>query len=93
MQVRKEWKRRIGAEYVEAIPDCELIPNHTYKLIGEPVTVIQPEVCHLDAAPALTCCFAFSLFTIAIVNPRIGSPLAVQKQEGEFVDAASRSEP
>ncbi|XP_005732447.1 uncharacterized protein LOC102199075 [Pundamilia nyererei] len=43
-QVRKEWKRRIGAEYVEAIPDCELIPNHTYKLIGEPVTVIQPEI-------------------------------------------------
>uniref|UniRef100_A0A668TK17 Uncharacterized protein n=1 Tax=Oreochromis aureus TaxID=47969 RepID=A0A668TK17_OREAU len=42
-QVRKEWKRRIGAEYIEAIPDCELIPNHTYKLIGEPVTVIQPE--------------------------------------------------
>ncbi|KAF3690560.1 hypothetical protein EXN66_Car006233 [Channa argus] len=42
-QVQKEWKRRIGAEYVEAIPDCELIPNQTYKLSGQPVTVIQPE--------------------------------------------------
>ncbi|XP_022076178.1 uncharacterized protein LOC110970234 [Acanthochromis polyacanthus] len=43
-QVRKEWKRRIGAEYVETIPNCELIPNQTYKLYGEPVTGIQPEI-------------------------------------------------
>ncbi|XP_023119938.1 uncharacterized protein LOC111564535 [Amphiprion ocellaris] len=43
-QVRKEWKRRIGAEYVEAIPNCELIPNQTYKLYGEPATGIQPEI-------------------------------------------------
>ncbi|XP_028259997.1 uncharacterized protein LOC114434793 isoform X2 [Parambassis ranga] len=42
-QVRREWKRRVGADYVEAIPDCELIPNQTYKLTGQPVTVIQPE--------------------------------------------------
>ncbi|XP_051259235.1 uncharacterized protein LOC127365297 [Dicentrarchus labrax] len=42
-QVRKEWKQRITAEYVETIPDCELIPNQTYKLSGQPVTLIQPE--------------------------------------------------
>ncbi|XP_044056894.1 uncharacterized protein LOC122878302 isoform X2 [Siniperca chuatsi] len=42
-QVMKEWKRRIRAEYVETIHDCELIPNQTYKLSGEPVTFIQPE--------------------------------------------------
>ncbi|XP_076583052.1 uncharacterized protein LOC143318534 isoform X2 [Chaetodon auriga] len=43
-QVIKEWKRRIGAEYVETIPDCELIANQMYKLSGQPVTFIQPEV-------------------------------------------------
>ncbi|KAK2835121.1 hypothetical protein Q5P01_015605 [Channa striata] len=42
-QVQREWKRRIGAEYVEVIPDCELIPNQTYKLSGKPVAFIQPE--------------------------------------------------
>ncbi|XP_042273099.1 uncharacterized protein LOC121900682 [Thunnus maccoyii] len=42
-QVMKEWKRRIGAEYVEALPECELIPNQTYELDGQPVTVVQPE--------------------------------------------------
>ncbi|CAK6980204.1 Hypothetical predicted protein [Scomber scombrus] len=42
-QVMKEWKRRIGAEYVEVLPECELIPNQSYQLTGQPVTVIQPE--------------------------------------------------
>ncbi|XP_017259480.1 uncharacterized protein LOC108228439 isoform X2 [Kryptolebias marmoratus] len=42
-QVRKEWKRRIGAQYIETIPDCKLVPNQMYKLTGEPVTIIQPE--------------------------------------------------
>lgn len=40
----KELKQRIRGEYVETVPDCELIPNQTYKLSGLPVTVIQPEV-------------------------------------------------
>ncbi|XP_068175715.1 uncharacterized protein [Antennarius striatus] len=42
-QVMKEWKRRTGAEYVESIPDCELIPNQSYKLSGEAVVSIHPE--------------------------------------------------
>ncbi|XP_061592973.1 uncharacterized protein LOC133457682 [Cololabis saira] len=41
-QVRKELRRRTKVEYVEVIPDCELIPNQTYKLTGQPATVIQP---------------------------------------------------
>ena len=44
LQVIKEWKRRNGAEYVETIPDCELVPNQTYRLSGRPETVIEPEV-------------------------------------------------
>lgn len=44
-------------------------------------------------SPALTWCFTFSLFTIAMVNPRIETPSAVQKQEAEFVDAASWLDP
>ncbi|KAK5618400.1 hypothetical protein CRENBAI_018956 [Crenichthys baileyi] len=43
-QVRKEFRRRIGAEYLEQIPDCELISNQMYKLTGEPVTIIQPKI-------------------------------------------------
>ncbi|TMS00975.1 hypothetical protein E3U43_016818 [Larimichthys crocea] len=42
-KVIKDWKRRSGAEYVETIPDCELIPNQMYKLSAEPITFIQPE--------------------------------------------------
>ncbi|XP_056894800.1 uncharacterized protein LOC130528968 isoform X2 [Takifugu flavidus] len=52
-QVIKEWKRRIGAKYVETVPDCELIPNHTYKLSGQPVTLIQPEVQLPDEATSV----------------------------------------
>ncbi|KAM4629675.1 uncharacterized protein ACJ7VT_001901 isoform 2-T3 [Polymixia lowei] len=37
------WKKRSGAEYVEALPDCELIPNQMYNLSGTPVQVIQPQ--------------------------------------------------
>ncbi|XP_016520232.1 uncharacterized protein LOC107834036 [Poecilia formosa] len=44
LQVRKEFKRRTGAEYLEVIPDCELIPNQMYKLTGAPVIVIQPKI-------------------------------------------------
>ncbi|XP_036971150.1 uncharacterized protein LOC119028864 isoform X2 [Acanthopagrus latus] len=43
-QVIKTCKQRIRAEYVETIPDCELIPNQTYKLSGQPSVFIQPEV-------------------------------------------------
>ena len=32
------------AEYLEAIPDCQLIPNQTYQMTGDPITVIQPKV-------------------------------------------------
>ncbi|XP_073332994.1 uncharacterized protein [Pagrus major] len=42
-QVIKTCKQRIRAEYVETIPDCELIPNQTYKLSGQPAVFIQPE--------------------------------------------------
>lgn len=56
-QVIKEWKRRIGAEYLETIPDCELIPNQRYKLSGQPVTLIQPEVS--DPAPSSGSCPVF----------------------------------
>ncbi|XP_071373874.1 uncharacterized protein [Centroberyx affinis] len=42
-QVVREWKKRPGVEYIEALPDCELIPNQTYKLFGKPVKLIQPE--------------------------------------------------
>ncbi|KAM8746358.1 uncharacterized protein AB9X84_017238 isoform 2-T2 [Acanthopagrus schlegelii] len=42
-QVIKTCKQRIRAEYVETIPDCELIPNQTYKLSGLPSVFIQPE--------------------------------------------------
>ncbi|TKS75273.1 Caspase recruitment domain-containing protein 8 [Collichthys lucidus] len=42
-QVIKDWKQRSGAEYVETIPDCELIPNQMYKMSAEPSTFIQPE--------------------------------------------------
>ncbi|KAG8003313.1 hypothetical protein GBF38_018309 [Nibea albiflora] len=42
-QVITDWKRRSGAEYVETIPHCELIPNQMYKLSTEPITFIQPE--------------------------------------------------
>ncbi|XP_029904667.1 uncharacterized protein LOC115357409 [Myripristis murdjan] len=42
-QVTREWRKRSGAQYVEALPDCELIPNQTYRLSGSPVQLIQPE--------------------------------------------------
>ncbi|XP_026179251.1 uncharacterized protein LOC113139863 [Mastacembelus armatus] len=42
-EVIAEWKRRNGAIYVEVIPDCELVPNQTYRLNGPPGTDIQPE--------------------------------------------------
>lgn len=43
-QVRKEWKKRNNAEYVETISDCELIPDQMYKLSGQPDVFIQPQV-------------------------------------------------
>ncbi|XP_030288656.1 uncharacterized protein LOC115591116 isoform X2 [Sparus aurata] len=42
-QVIKTCKQRIRAEYLETISDCELIPNQTYKLSGQPAVFIQPE--------------------------------------------------
>ncbi|XP_056133851.1 uncharacterized protein LOC130110698 [Lampris incognitus] len=42
-QVIKEWNRRNGTVYIEALPDCELVPNQTYKLYASPVQNIQPE--------------------------------------------------
>lgn len=40
---------------METAPDCELIPNQAYKLSGQPVTLIQPEVSGPAPPPSGSC--------------------------------------
>ncbi|XP_029913862.1 uncharacterized protein LOC115363733 [Myripristis murdjan] len=42
-QVKRIWKERNGARYIETISDCKLIPNQTYKLSGHPANRVQPK--------------------------------------------------
>lgn len=39
------WRMRSKAQYIETLHDCELVPNHTYHLLGDPVHYLQPQVC------------------------------------------------
>ncbi|KAM3620643.1 uncharacterized protein V6R79_026381 [Siganus canaliculatus] len=43
-EVIKQLKKRMNAVYVETVPDCELVPNQTYKLCGSSNVLIQPEI-------------------------------------------------
>lgn len=42
-EVIKTWKKRSMAQYIETLHDCELVPNQTYSLKGDPVQLVQPE--------------------------------------------------
>lgn len=75
VQVIKECKQRNRMEFVETSADCELIPSQMYKLSGQPVSCIQPEVsdAHGEDQPIL-----ISNSTPSVMSP--GAIFAVTSQ-------------